>query len=303
MTSSPPNRTQTSTDHSENVKDTEHILSTAVQSAHSSFATTYSALQELSQRFQTSLDTTQTLVTQALKSSLHVASNLETIAGGIRLTVALTNIGQMPLTNVLCSLAFEMPRSSHHKEPLCLPLCGMRWTLVSCTATLMNGDSEETLEAPSPFDGPLAMLPPGIRYVLVVHMKSDAPVQCNGILTTTFAGLREPLDTIHRFGVYLVDQIVKEPLLSEKRQIHEQPLYVREYLADFVLDMFGARPGTDLLLRFYQSKDDEHEMTCRIQGSDQKNYARIEFAAESNQGHELLALLVEELDILGHTPE
>lgn len=131
--------------------------------------------------------------------NVSIASEIQSTSSSVRLTAKITNIGPVPLPNARCHLTFEPPPK--RQQPITDD--EVSWIFVSGHLNKEGG----TFNVSSLFDNPLT-LQPGTQYILVVDIKSKAPMQYNGNLSITFSGMdQEPIQEKHRFGIYLIDQV------------------------------------------------------------------------------------------------
>ncbi|KAI7856562.1 hypothetical protein BDC45DRAFT_503045 [Circinella umbellata] len=288
---------------------TLQALGNVAEGMQSSFSSIFASFEQNLQMAQSVTG----LFEQVLKNSIKIETQLEPNEQGIQLTVSITNTVKIPVPGVQCSITFRS--DSVHWSHLSTTQESLSSTHTpdiqkkqqqifsifdtTTTSTPSSLSKEEEIKPDS------ITLPPLCIHTEVLQIKIDQPVQCNSEIILYFPG-PVPESTVpieHTFGIYLVDQLSRKVLAEDYKgkAIQFRPCSAEALRLLLQIPSFqGLEPGLSIMLQETNAQEDsKKKIICRIEEFNKKtSMAKIAFYVESSEAHELLKLLIHELDML-----
>ncbi|OAD75464.1 hypothetical protein PHYBLDRAFT_64378 [Phycomyces blakesleeanus NRRL 1555(-)] len=221
---------------------------------------------------------------------------------GIQLTITITNYNRYPISGLSAHLTFE----PFHKADTAATVA---WTSESASETTVGSrnkkDVERILGSNQGQDKDQNQdqnqnqnsIPSTTIYTEILQIQPSEPCQYNSKLSVSVSspGTGKPIEKEHKFGLYLIDQLIKtvheSGSSSEETKGSEKEystVFFREIMG--LRPVVGIRPGMEIRLKAKQK-----EVMCKVvESSENLETVKAIFYGD----HQLLDILLQELDIL-----
>lgn len=138
------------------------------------------------------------------------------------MSLIIDNGTQLPATSMTGVLEFNANEVYHLNKHYTTPLTYKKLVQIDVFFSIAYQDNDENQPLPNLFQSPCDLMPQA-KYTQVIEIRTKEIKQCNGSITLNLINPILPQESIelkHKFGLYLIDQVMYKMQTISPRFMH-----------------------------------------------------------------------------------